>query len=197
LTSATTAYLRSWFWFDLYSFFPLAYLRFISQYEDGGKDIWSNIKTLNFERLPRLYKLMLIPQIARGRNLKEYGNLLFDNIEVTVIYKNLMWTFLSLYYILHVSGCFWYAQIYANIYDRTNWVTTLEIEDDSMVVKYFASVYWATVTCTTVGYGDITPTNMYEIWWAMVIMVFGVGVFSLFLSDMASQFADILNKTNL
>ena len=99
----------------------------MSQYENGGKDLWSNVATLNFERLPRLYKLMLIPQIARARNLKEYGNLLFDNIEVKVIYKNLMWTFLSLYYILHVSGCFWYAQIYANIFNRTNWVSTLEI----------------------------------------------------------------------
>lgn len=72
----------TWFFWDLYGFFPLAYLRYISDYELGGKDDWKNFLTMNFDRMPRLYKIMLLPQILRARRLKEYLNLFFDNIEV-------------------------------------------------------------------------------------------------------------------
>ena len=56
---------------------------------------------------------------------------------------------------------------------------------------FMAAVYWATVTCTTVGYGDILPTNEYELIWAMFIIVIGVAVFSFILSNLSSQFSEI------
>ena len=60
-----------------------------------------------------------------------------------------------------------------------------------MYTKYIASMYWATVTCTTVGYGDILPTNNYELIWAMCIIIFGVAIFSYILSDLSSKFSEI------
>lgn len=52
-------YLKSWFFFDLYCFFPLAHIRKNSKREDGGFDDLKNLLTFNFERLPRFYKIML------------------------------------------------------------------------------------------------------------------------------------------
>lgn len=60
-------YLLGWFIFDLYSFFPLALLRYNSKWEDGGKDNVKNLLELNFSRLPRLYQIMLFMQLGRGR----------------------------------------------------------------------------------------------------------------------------------
>ena len=103
-----------------------------------------------------------------------------------------------LVYILHVTGCFWNAASTLDIYDYTNWIRSNDLQDAGMVRQYVASMYWATVTCTTVGYGDILPTNNYELLWAMCIIVFGVAVFSYILSDLSSKFSELtrLNATN-
>lgn len=95
-------------------------------------------------------------------------------------------TFLLLVYILHVIGCFWFASSELNIFDKVNWIRSNELQDDGYLGQYIASVYWATVTCTTVGYGDILPTNNYELLWAMCIIVFGVAIFSYILSTLSS-----------
>ena len=72
-------YFRTWFFIDLYGFFPLAYLRNISEYHEGSHDNVVNLLSLNFERLPRLYKLMLVPQILRVRKLKGYLEIFMNN----------------------------------------------------------------------------------------------------------------------
>lgn len=57
--------------------------------------------------------------------------------------------------------------------------------------KYISSLYFAVVTCATVGYGDIIPKNSFELFWVLLVMLFGVSLFSYVLGDMASQFGEI------
>lgn len=54
------------------------------------------------------------------------------------------------------------------------------------VEKYVASLYWSFSTITTVGYGDLTPTNTYERLFAIIAMVVGVTVFAYFMGSMTS-----------
>ena len=142
-------------------------------------------------RLPRFYSIMLIPLVFRSRNSMDYlKNILDDHVE-KIEYQQLVVTFIVLVWILHVTGCFWYASSFGDVHTYVNWVTANELMDDDVIVKYTASMYWATVTCTTVGYGDILPMNGYEMIWGMFIIVFGVAVFSYILSDLSSKFSEI------
>ncbi len=53
---------------------------------------------------------------------------------------------------------------------------------------YKDSVWWATVTLTTVGYGDIVPETPTGRWAAVMIMITGVGVLGLLAGSLASFF---------
>ena len=100
-------------------------------------------------------------------------------------------TFITLVFILVVAGCFWQTASELNLKSNVNWITTNGLQDSDPFDMFMAAVYWATVTCTTVGYGDILPTNEYELIWAMFIIVIGVAVFSFILSNLSSQFSEI------
>ena len=61
--------------------------------------------------------------------------------------------------------------------------------DASNAMTYVTAVYWATVTCATVGYGDIVPLNKFEKTLTCFIIIFGVATFSYTQSHITTHFA--------
>jgi len=79
-------YLLGWFLLDLYSFYPLAYFRFHSKWEEGGKDDVNNFMTQNFQRLPRFYKIMLLMQMGRSRDVNKFTNAFLKWLDFRIEY---------------------------------------------------------------------------------------------------------------
>lgn len=136
---------------------------------------------------------MLLPIIVtRGRYAGEYFSFLLKGMTfLSIEVQNVIKTFSTLIIILHVTGCLWHLAPYYNLSDNNNWITENGLDNSSLFSKYMASLYWATVTCTTVGYGDILPVNYFELVLCLFIIVFGVAVFSYILSNLSSQFSEI------
>lgn len=57
-------------------------------------------------------------------------------------------------------------------------------------ISFFKSFYWAVTTATTVGYGDVTPTNNAGRVIAMGLMIAGIGTLGLFLATISSIMFD-------
>ena len=121
------SYVLGWLLWDLFAFYPLAHLRYISKRSEGGRDDMENFLNRNYERLPRFYKIMLVLQLARTRFTLKYLRLMFKQLKLSTEISNLAITFFSLALILHITGCFWYGSSFGDISSNTNWVTSDEL----------------------------------------------------------------------
>ena len=139
---------------------------------------------------------MLLLQLPRARYTLEYLKLWFKKTQMRQEYQDIFMTLFQGVWTIHTAGCLWYSASFGNNKTYVNWVRDRGIEDSPMLDKYANSLYWATVTCTTVGYGDILPTNGYELAWAMVIIVGGVAVFGYFLGNLSAQFSEVAKSAS-
>lgn len=71
------------------------------------------------------------------------------------------------------------------------------LEPDTVGHSYVAALWWATVTVTTVGYGDISPTTTPGRLAAVVVMLAGLGVISTLNASIAAYFVDQEQNTEL
>lgn len=163
------------------------------------KSSWDWFLDQNYERLPALYRLLLMFQLVRARSTFKYFKIFLKNLNFRIEYQNLIQTFVILFYILHFTGCFWYgaSKMKGNDTEKDSWIISNDLEGTSMFIRYIASLYWATVTCTTVGYGDILPKNKWELFWAILIILVGVAIFSYILSDLSSKFSEITKASTI
>lgn len=100
----------------------------------------------------------------------------------------------SLLFLAHLLGCFWFyvAALVGLDPEITTWVSSYDdgsALDASPSTQYLYAVYWALTTLTTVGYGDITPTNNPERLYSLLALLIGALVFATMLSSVSSLVA--------
>ena len=79
----------------------------------------------------------------------------------------------------------WATSAYFEADSNQNWLRALDIENEDTLTKYTAALYWAVTTGTTIGYGDITPTNEFEKLLAACVIMVGVAMYSFIISDLS------------
>jgi voltage-gated potassium channel len=67
-------------------------------------------------------------------------------------------------------------------------------QQDAEITGFFDSVYWALVTMSTVGYGDITPNTTEGRVITLVLIIAGLGVISFFTSIIVSAFGEKIDE---
>ncbi|KAL4490784.1 hypothetical protein ABPG72_021838 [Tetrahymena utriculariae] len=87
----------------------------------------------------------------------------------------------------HFFAC-GFIWIGGNTDQNNNWITKQSLQGNSWGNIYINSLYFSIVTMITVGYGDITPINLIEKTFVMIIMVFNCGLFGYYINAMSEIF---------
>jgi hypothetical protein len=92
---------------------------------------------------------------------------------------------------LHWTACAWFFIPFAKGFPQDSWVVRQGIEQADSFTQYVRSLYWAIVTTTTVGYGDITPTRNEEYIFTMLVMLTGATVYAMIIGNIASLLSNL------
>lgn len=89
---------------------------------------------------------------------------------------------------VHSAGCFYYWMATHHKASADTWIGTEvnDFEHRSIWLGYTYAIYWATVTLTTVGYGDLHAVNFGEKIFSIFYMLFNIGLFAYLVGNMTN-----------
>ena len=200
-------YMQFWFWIDAASSFPVELVEVVAALAnvDGkGGDASSQwqLKVLKLLRALRLLRLLRLLKVFK---LKIYLQIVEERLRFNMQYLQLVKMVAGILYLMHVFGCGWFY-LHLSVYRKASeiegkadeeiftWLTVYDGGDGvhaNVWVQYLASVYWALMTLTTVGYGDITPQNDLERLYTLLCLLIGAIVFGFLLSTLGDLLSNV------
>ncbi|KAL4497397.1 hypothetical protein ABPG72_011332 [Tetrahymena utriculariae] len=133
--------------------------------------------------------LLLLLFYVKSQKLNKF----FYKVEEMLSFKRRTTNFLSLvkllFFILkvgHIFACLW---LFVGRQDKDNsWLKNLS---DDWKEQYIKSFYFIAVTMTTIGYGDIVPTNLAETIISIFSMIIAAGVFGYTINSIGTIFLQL------
>eukprot|EP00347_Sterkiella_histriomuscorum_P023172 403335679 len=146
-------------------------------------------KLLRLMRIPRLFRMFKIMRILNQiKFLKQRKgfNRCIKKITMNTAIVRMIQGMVGAIVITHLFACFFFLIAKLDDFEPDTWVARMGMIDDPAESQYLFSLYWATQTVITVGYGDIPAVTPGEMLISLVWMIFGVGFYSFIIGNFSS-----------
>jgi hypothetical protein len=115
--------------------------------------------------------------------------------QMTLPVRNVLTNILNFLFAILLFACAWRTVGDFNKDSNANWLNADGIRGADFGDQLVAAIYWSVVTCSTVGYGDILPTYLWEQILAIFVFIVVVPLFSTLQGDLSAQFSIILRSS--
>ncbi|KAE8687645.1 Potassium channel AKT1 [Hibiscus syriacus] len=173
---------RFWFFMDVASTLPF---ELISKIFTGE---WHTHKAFLLLNLLRLWRL---------RRVKELFKRLEKDIRFSYFWTRLLKLLCVTLFSVHSAGCFYYWLATHHEPPERTWIGKKigDFKQKSVWHGYTCSIYWSTVTLTTVGYGDFYSVNKTEQVFNIIYMLFNIGLTAYIIGNMTNLVVHAAVKT--
>jgi hypothetical protein len=176
-------YLTGWFLLDLIEAIPFftilnknmkKSMKNLVEYNNNMSHMFDFGLNNKYFALTILKALKIFKTFYYNRVYKEIYKFL-DKITFFYEWKGLLSSIIVIFSSLHFCTCFF---IFIGKNEFHGWITKNNLQDKTFFDIYITSLYYQMTTLTTVGYGDISGTNCYELVYGSFILIVGTCAYS-------------------
>ena len=176
-------YLSGWFIFDLIQAIPYFTIldRNMQLQRNNLKGSDKNLSKIIYFGLNNKYFALTVLKVLKVFKSFTYNRAFqeiykfFDKSLLFYEWKGLFSSILIIFSCLHFSSCFF---IFIGKNEFQGWILNNNLQDKSFMDLYIAALYYQMTTLTTVGYGDISATNSFEIFYGIFVLIVGTCAYS-------------------
>ena len=167
-------YLSKWFIIDLIEAIPIYTLYNLSKEECKENITYNSGEYILVCSLFNLKLLKLFKIFSENRALSKIVNILNKND----FFYNWSGVFFTIFVVIcTLNFCsFYFIFLGKNIYP--GWIYQSNMQDNDFYDILISSVYYLMTTLTTVGYGDISVTSIYEKYYQIILLMVGTCAYS-------------------
>eukprot|EP00439_Symbiodinium_sp_Y106_P080481 s986_g19.t1 len=185
-------YLKTWFLLDVIVVGPDWFMTFVALSAAGEDEGGST----SVSRLMRSIRVVRTVRLLRLVKLKRILDMLKDRItsEVVFILLNILKLIILLLLVNHFIAALWYSMGSLGGEGVPNWrdAYNMRPEQQSIYYRYATSLHWS-LTQFTPATVDVHPQNMVERTFAILVLIFGLVLFSSFISSITASMTQLRN----
>lgn len=158
---------------------------------------FTELQSYNQDKPSNLLKLFRIIKVIKVANGNLFMNFFKKKYSLEIIFDSyfmyLLFVLLAFISIVHILSC---CFIYLGTLSELNAVNWWHMENAPFFDIYIMSAYFNLATIFTIGYGDIITRNIYEREYDIVLMIFGIMLYSFAVTYISNKITenDKMNK---